>query len=100
MRYDKTIYFVTAGAKSYDESTGDYSRAEPTREPCPASVMDTRTETMTLIYGKIRQGSLTIHIRNHHGMDFDWIEYDGKKYSVDYVRHLRTKDSYIVSEVQ
>ena len=99
MRYDKTITFVTEGAKTYDGTTGDYTAGEPSREACPAAVMDTRAETLSLVYGSIRQGSLTIHIQNHHRMDFDWIEYGGKRYRVDYVRHLRWKDVYIVSEV-
>lgn len=100
MRYDKTIYFVTVNGSTYDETTGDYTDGEPVKVDAQASVMDTNTETLRLVYGEIRQGSYTIQLQNHYPGTFDYIEYDGKKYSIDFRRHLRHKDTYIVSEVQ
>lgn len=99
MRYDKTICFVSV-EKTYDETTGDYSSAIVDRVPVNASVMDTRTETLKLIYGDIRQGSLTIHVQNHYPDSFNYIEYNDKRYRVDFRRSLRFKDTFIVSEVQ
>ena len=100
MRYDKRITFLLRGGKTYDESTGDYTRAEDTKTVVPASVIDTRTSTMELVYGEIRQGSLTIQLQKHYEDPFDLILYDGNEYRVDFRRKLRTKETLIVSEVQ
>ncbi len=99
MRYDKTVYFCSE-SKTYDTETGDYVKGGTARDPKSASVMDTRTETLRLVYGEIRQDSYTIQLQNHYTNSFDYIEYDGKKYSVDFRRRLRNKETFIVSEVQ
>lgn len=99
MRYDKTVYFVTEGEKIYGPETGDYKDVQPVLVEKDAAVMDTQTETMRLVYGEIRQGSLTIHLQNHYDAPFDYIQYGGKKYHVDYSRRLRVKHTFIVSEV-
>lgn len=99
MRYDKTVYFVTVG-KTYDDDSGDYIKTVTGRVPRSASIMDTQADTLKLIYGDIRQGSYTIQLQNHYTDSFNYIEYDGKKYAVDYRRKLRNKETFIVSEVQ
>lgn len=98
MRYDRKIYFVKSGEKTYDPASGNYKTQEPVKVGVMASVTDTGAEAMTLEYGKFRQGSLTIHIQNHYTDAFDYIEYEGKKYSVDRSGRLRTKAYFIVSE--
>ena len=45
-----------------------------------ASVMDTRAETMQVVYGSIKQGSKTIHIQNHYDKSYDSIRIDNKIY--------------------
>lgn len=100
MRYDKLIYFVTVDGKTYDAATGDYTDGTPVKVPVFASIMDTNTETLRLVYGEIRQGSYTVQLQNHYTETFDHIEINGKKYSVDFRRRLRLKDTFIVSEVQ
>ena len=50
--------------------------------------------------GEIRQGSLSIQIQGHYAGDFDWIRIGSKVYSVDDSRNLRTKQTFVVSEVQ
>jgi hypothetical protein len=100
MRYDKQITFVKLGDKTYDASTGDYIFAGPTKTVVPAAVLDTRAETLTLVYGKLVEGSLTIQIQNAFLDAFDFIEYNGKKYRVDFMRKLRVKETFVVSEVQ
>lgn len=99
MRYDKVVYFCSE-SKTYDTETGDYVKGGTIRDPKNASVMDTQADTLKLIYGDIRQGSFTIQLQNHYTDSFDYIEYDGRKYSVDYRRKLRMKETFIVSEVQ
>lgn len=100
MRYDKPIYFQRFVQGSYNENTGNYEDGSPVEEMVMASVMDTRTETMIQVYGQIRKGSLTCHIQNIYQKPFDHIRIGTKKYKVDYSRRLRTKESFILSEVQ
>ena len=104
MRYDTAICFVKKGIPVYDPQTGDYSDGETTEETVYASVTDTSKETLLIIYGEIRQGSLTIRLQNHYTNAFDNIvikegRYAGT-YAVDKRRRLRTKEVFVVSEVQ
>lgn len=100
MRYDTPIYFQKIKHGSYDELTGNYAK-DILHETCVfASVMDTGNETMKLVYGKLKQGSLTITLQNHYDHSFDKIRIGNKLYQVDLSRRLRVKQSYIVSEVQ
>lgn len=100
MRYDTPLYFQSVIQGAYDESTGNYEDDKITETMVMASVMDTQTGTMKLIYGDIRQGSLTLTIQNHYDQLFDTIRIGTKKYRVDRTRRLRVKQTFIVSEVQ
>lgn len=100
MRYDTPIYFQRLTQGEYDESTGNYEDDQIEETEVMASVMDTQTETMKLVYGDIRQGSLTLTIQNHFDQTFDNIRIGNKVYRVDRIRRLRVKQSFIVSEVQ
>ena len=100
MRYDATVQFVKRGPDYLDENTGNYEEFQPIKDPKKASIMDTTTDTLLLVYGAIRQGSYTIQLQNHYKKPFDYIEVDGRKYSVDYRRRLRRKEVFVVSEVQ
>jgi len=99
MRYDKEVCFETITPGTYDESTGDYGEETVESVTKLASVYDTRTEIMKAVYGGVKQGSLTLHLQNHYDADFDRITIGGKSYQVDFRRKLRTKESFVVSEV-
>ena len=96
MRYDKAIYFQTAEHGAYNPETGDYV----TEVKKYGSVSDTGTETMNLVYGEIKQGSLTIQLQTHYKELFHRIRVGRKVYRVDFERKLRTKHVFVVSEVQ
>lgn len=100
MRYDKEIYFQKNAEPIYNPETGDYEDAQPEENMVIGSVMDSSSQTMLLVYGAIKQGSLTIHIQNHYNNPFDTIRVGEKVYAVDRERRLRTKHVFIVSEVQ
>ena len=99
MRYDKEVFFESITPGAYDESTGDYGEESVSSVMRLASVYDTRTETMKTVYGGVKQGSLTLHLQNHYDDDFDRIRIGETTYQVDYRRKLRTKESFVVSEV-
>lgn len=98
MRYDTPVYFQTVKSGRYDPSTGDYEDDVIVEKKSMASVMDTSTKSMQLIYGTVKQGSLTIHIQNHYDGVFDYIRIDKKRYKVDYSRKLRVKHIFVLSE--
>lgn len=100
MRYDTPVYFQHIVPGTYDPATGNYGEDIITETLVYASVMDTRTETKKLIYGDIREGSLTIHIQNHFPDTFSRIRIGDKVYRIDFRRNPRVKESFIVSEVQ
>lgn len=100
MRYDKVLYFRKEGAKTYDPETGNSKRADPVDEMRMASVVSTDIRTQNLIYGGIKQGSITLHLLVPYTKPFDYIVYQGKKYRVDNAVTLRTKQAFVASEVQ
>lgn len=100
MRYDTPVYFRRITPGSYDPNTGDYVADAFSETEVYASVMDTRTETMRMVYGEIKQGSKMIHLQNHYTEPFDQIRIGDTLYSVDYKRTLRVKQGFVLSEVQ
>ena len=100
MRFDTPIYFVRIQPGEYDASTGNYGEDTETEEMRPAAVTDTGTQTMTLVYGALKQDSKTIRLQNHYTKPFDSIRIGEKQYRVDRERKLRVKHTFVVSEVQ
>ena len=100
MRYDTLIYFQKIIPGEYDKKTGNNVDDQVEEVRSYASVMDTGAETMRLVYGTIRQGSLTIQLQNQCTKPFDRIRVGQKIYQVDSRRNLRTKQIFVVSEVQ
>ena len=99
MRYDKEVFFERITPGTYDESTGDYGEDSVVSERRLASVYDTRQETMQIVYGGVKRGTLTVHLQNHYDKTFDRIRIGNTAYQVDYRRRLRVKESFVVSEV-
>lgn len=100
MRYDTPIYFqrITPGILNPD--TGNYSDPAIKEDAVYADVSDVSAEIIKLMYGNIRQGSLMIKLQNHYLKTFDRIRIADKVYRVDFIRTLRTKQTFVVSEVQ
>jgi hypothetical protein len=99
MRFDTPIYFQRTTSQ-YNASTGNYDKSDPTEEMRYASVTNTGDETLRLVYGELRQGALTIRLQMAYTKPFDCIRIGEKSYKVDKVRNLRTKQTFLVSEVQ
>ena len=98
MRFDTEIFFESVKSV-YDANTGNYTDSV-TELKQYASVTDSGTQTMLLVYGKIKQGSLTIRLQNHHNEPFDRIRIGEKHYSVDMTRKFCRMQVFVVSEVQ
>lgn len=100
MRYDTPVYFQKITSGEYDPKTGNYGDDTVEETLRYASIMDTGTVMLKLVYDGPKQGSLTIQVQNHYTEPFDRIRVGEKAYSVDYSRELRTKHVFVVSEVQ
>ncbi len=100
MRYDTPVYFQAVKAGEYDPSSGNYAEDTVTEVKRYASVTDTGTEALKLVYGSLEQDSLTIRIQPPFAEPFDFIRVGDKKYKVDFKRKLYSKQIFIVSEVQ
>lgn len=99
MRFDTPVYFQTLKSE-YNANSGNYETDTITEERRDASVTDTGAATLQLIYGGFKQGSLTIRLQTPYNEPFDRIRVGAKFYTVDRVRGLRTKQTFIVSEVK
>lgn len=100
MCYDTPVYFQSVTKGQYNELTGDYADDTINEVKLYASVQNTGIQYLKLVYGSIKQGSLTLSIQNHYDKPFNYIRIDNKRYQVDLRRTLRTKETFIVSEVQ
>lgn len=99
MRFDTLIYFERIRQGEYDASTGNYGE-DIEKDLQYAAVSGSTTETMTVVYGAMKQGSLTVRLQNHYTKPFDQIRIGEKAYRVDRERKLRLKHTFVVSEVQ
>jgi hypothetical protein len=100
MRFDTAVFFQHNKKGKYDPETGNYEPDEVEEILCWASVTETREETLNLIYGEIKQGSYTVRLQNTYRRPIHRVRIGDKLYKVDYRRRLRTKDIFVVSEVQ
>lgn len=100
MRYDTPVYFQRITPGEYDPKTGNYDDDAVKETLRYASVMDTGTDMLKLVYDGPKQDSLTIQLQNHYTKPFDRIRVGKKIYRVDYSRELRTKHTFVISEVQ
>lgn len=97
MRYDTPIFFQRIEQGEYNATTGDYSESKTVEVKEYASVTDTGTNALTLIYGSIKQGSLTIRLQRAYTEPFDRIRVGDKVYRVDFARKAK---NFVISEVQ
>ena len=100
MRYDTPIYFQKITHGEYDPETGNYADNTVEEIMRYASVMDTGTEMLKLVYDGPKQDSLTIQLQNLYQEPFDRIRVGEKVYQADFSLRLRTKHTFVVSEVQ
>lgn len=99
MRFDKEVYFYTEKS-DYNAKTGDYDSLKPSEVPRMASVNQTETAMIRMVYDSIPQESLTVRLQNKYEKPFDYIRIGKKRYKVDKRIDLYTKQAFIVSEVQ
>lgn len=105
MRYDKAIYFQTVVPGDYNESTGDYGEPTVTEVKRLASVQQANFQPkgeyrLKLLYGSIKENSLTVSLLNAYTKPFDRIRIGDKLFQVDARLPHRSKQVFIVSQIQ
>lgn len=98
MRYDVKAQFQQV--EEQYQSNGDYAETVVEEHIEYVAVTATDFETMHIIYGGIRQGSITIHLQNFVGYPFNRVVIDNVPYVVDDAIDLRVKKIYILSQWQ
>lgn len=86
------VVFVKASIDPVRDEDGNYHNYE-TRTPRMAKVSDMATEMRNLLYGSIAVDALTIRLKNEYTDDFDFVEFNGKKYRQTMGRDLRAKQT-------
>ena len=97
MRFDTPVYFQTVTPGEYNPDTGNYEKERLAEEKRYADVTDSGVETMKLVYGTIKQGSMTIRLQTPFKKPYDSIRIGDKRYHADFNRRCK---SIVVSEVQ
>lgn len=82
MRYATPIYFQQIKSE-FDTATGNTGISMLLEVKRMASVTDTGTQTLQLMYGDIRQGALTIRLQRPYKGEYSRILIGGKFYRVD-----------------
>lgn len=100
MRFTTPIYFQKLEIGEYDPKSGDYKADTVTETKRYANVTSAGIESLKMIYGTLKQGSLVIRLQNHYKEPFDYIRIGDARYRVDFERKLDVKQAFIVSEVQ
>lgn len=97
MRYDTPVFFQKVQSGEYDSQSGNYAEDTIIETRRDASVTDSGVNTMNLVYGSLKQGSLTIRLHQPYAEPFNKIRIGGKTYRADFSRRQKV---FVVSEVQ
>ena len=100
MRFDTPIYFQRVTPGKYNPNTGNYEKDTVIERVRYASVTSSNTETLKIVYGTLKQESLTVRLQSVYTEPFDQIRIGTKTYHVDFSRVLKFKHTFIVSETQ
>ena len=99
MRFDTPIYFQHIIDGAYEPESGNYKPDAVVEVQMFASVTDTGADTLNLVYGELKRGSMTIRLQMPYPEPFERVRIGSKVYRVDMERRLRTKHVFVVSEV-
>lgn len=97
MRFDTPVFFQRITEGEFDAETHNYGDDVVVEEQRYASVTDSGVDTLNLVYGEIKQGSLTIRLQRAYNEKFDRIRIGTKTYRADFSRRNK---AFVLSEVQ
>ena len=97
MRYDTPVFFQRVQPGEYNANTHNYDDDSIIEVKKYADVIDTDTQQLQLVYGTVKQGSVTVHLQRPYTAAFDYIRIGEKRYRVDVEKR---RCCFIASEVQ
>ena len=98
MRYDKAVTFIKLN-QTYNTTTGNYDETEEIIGTDYASVVSTDFQLSRIVYGGVKEGSITVTLQNGFAKPYDYIKVNGRKYRVDQSFILYVKQALICSEM-
>lgn len=98
MRFDTPVFFQKITPGDYDPDSGSYGQDAIEEDKCWADVTSAGEDTLKMVYGEVRQGSLVIRLQVHYSRPFDRIRIGEGLYKVDFSRKLRNKHVFVASE--
>ena len=97
MRYDTPVFFQSVKPGKLNPETHNYDDDVINEEKRFANVTDTGAQQLQLIYGALKQGSLTIRLQRPFTEPFSRVRVGNTVYKVDFSRRGK---NFVVSEVQ
>lgn len=97
MRYNIPVFFQRKEPGALDLNTHNYGEDKVTEVKRYADVTITGTDTLQLVYGTLKQQSLTIRLQRPYTAPFDTVRIGSKIYAVGFSRGSK---AFVISEVQ
>ena len=97
MRYNIPVFFQRKEPGTFDEATHNYNADKVTEKKRRADITITGAETLKLVYGNIKQESLTVKLQRPYKEAFDTMRIGSKIYAVGFSRANKV---FVISEVK
>ena len=98
MRYNTPIIFVKSGRKEYDPDNGIWNEEKSIREKKYANVTHMNSERQKAVFGDVKPNRYAIRLQRAFDRPYDYIEMEGKAYTVDTDRYPTDRCSFVVTE--
>lgn len=98
MRYNTPVFFQRVEPGKLNTETHNYDEDKITETKRYASVTDSGAETLKLVFGELKQGSLIIRLQRPYKEAFDCVRIGNKIYRSSMAK--LEKRVFVLSEVQ
>lgn len=96
MRYDTPVIFVKENEKHYDPDSGMWIGDETVRIKKYANVTHMGAERQQAVFGDVKANRYIVRLQRAYTDDYDYIELNGKRCTVDTERCPNNKQSLVV----
>ncbi len=98
MRYNIPLFFVKEGRKQYDPDLGIWTTGESVRTKKYGNITHMSAERQRAVFGDVKSDRYVVRLQRAYTKAYDFIEIDGKVYTVDTERCQSSKQSLVVTE--
>lgn len=96
MRYATPLFFVKKGQKKYDPDSGTWTEGAPVRTKKYANVTHMSAERQQAVFGDVCADRFIARLQRAYTKDYDCIEINGERYTVDTKRTPGDRQSLVV----